>query len=79
MILFVPFSVILSILALIVILGTAYDVIIVQWLRKIGSELEKHAEDEKIPMLNHNSKEIHMESESNFFNFISFEKISLKL
>lgn len=67
MILFVPFSVILSILALIVILGTAYDVIIVQWLRNIGSELQKHAEDEKIPLLNHNSKEVHMESESNSF------------
>ncbi|XP_011450645.3 nose resistant to fluoxetine protein 6 [Magallana gigas] len=58
--------VILSILALIVILGTAYDVIIVQWLRNIGSELQKHAEDEKIPLLNHNSKEVHMESESTY-------------
>ncbi|XP_034303620.2 nose resistant to fluoxetine protein 6 [Magallana gigas] len=58
--------VILSILTLIVIVGTSYDVIVVQWLRNIGSELEKHIEDEKIPLLNPNSKDVHMESENTF-------------
>lgn len=45
-------------------MGTSYDVIVVQWLRNIGSELEKHIEDEKIPLLTPNSKDVHMESES---------------
>nr|XP_034303621.1 nose resistant to fluoxetine protein 6-like isoform X2 [Crassostrea gigas] len=62
--------VILSILTLIVIVGTSYDVIVVQWLRNIGSELEKHIEDEKIPLLNPNSKDVHMESESNTGPFL---------
>lgn len=60
-------SVILSILALIVLLGTAYDVIVVQWLRNIGSDLDKLAGDETVPLLNPNSKDIFMESESNIF------------
>lgn len=63
-------------MALIVILGTAYDVIVVQWLRNIGSDLGKLAEDEKIPLLNPNSKDIFIESESNIFSN-SEKKINL--
>lgn len=66
------FSVIISILAFILILGTTYDVIIVHWLRKKEATEKpyidptiKTSDGEKIPLLNHNSHDVHTD-ESNY-------------
>lgn len=72
------FSVIISILAFILILGTTYDVIIVHWLRKKEAPEKpyidptiKTSDGEKIPLLNHNSHDVHTD-ESNKKNFLDF-------
>jgi hypothetical protein len=56
--------VVLSILSAIIVLGTAYDIIVIQWLRKDRAELKesyiepaiKNTDSEKYPLLNHDSK-----------------------
>ncbi|XP_048774648.2 nose resistant to fluoxetine protein 6-like [Ostrea edulis] len=58
--------VILSILTAIIVLSTAYDIIIIHWLRKSRAELKesyidpaiKNTDNEKYPLLNHDSKEL---------------------
>nr|XP_022323723.1 nose resistant to fluoxetine protein 6-like [Crassostrea virginica] len=69
--------VILSILAFILILGTTYDVIIVHWLRKKEAPEKpyidptiKTSDGEKIPLLNHNSHDVHTDEST-------FEKLLL--
>ncbi|XP_062572908.1 nose resistant to fluoxetine protein 6-like [Saccostrea cucullata] len=60
--------VILSLLAAIIVVATAFDVIVVQWLRKRGPLEEpvvnpaiKQTDTEKVPLLNHNSNEVKVE------------------
>ncbi|XP_061188669.1 nose resistant to fluoxetine protein 6-like [Saccostrea echinata] len=60
--------VVLSLLAAIIVVATAFDIIVVQWLRRRSSLEEpvinpalKQTDNEKFPLLNHNSNEVKVE------------------